>query len=206
MGDNKEKDIEMNNEMSSESENAETSAEKSNEENGKGRASKKDKKSDPEKKIKKLNDEIEKLKEENEAALKEQNEKYLRLAAEYDNFRKRSQREKDSIYGDAVADAVLGLVPVIDNIMYAEQYGDNENPEKFAEGVRLILSKLPETLEKMGVSVYGEKGDKFDPNLHSAVMHVEDDSLEEGQIVEVFQKGYKYKDKVIRYAMVKVAN
>ena len=164
--------------------------------------------------VKKLKSELEGLKkklEEAEEKLEAQTadaaDKYARLAAEYDNFRKRTQKERENIYADAVADAVMGLVPVLDNLMYAEKFGnDPGNPEKFAEGVRLILSKLPETLEKMNVTVFGEAGEKFDPELHNAVMHTEDDSYGENEIADVLQCGYKYGDKVIRYAMVKVAN
>lgn len=133
-------------------------------------------------------------------------DKYARLAAEYDNFRRRSQKEKESVYGDAVAATVMGIVPIIDNLMYARQFGGGDNPEKFAEGVTLILGKLPETLEKMNVSTFGEVGETFDPTLHNAVMHEDNDSYGEGEITAVLQCGYKYGDKVIRYAMVKVAN
>ncbi len=142
-----------------------------------------------------------------EAAQNEAADKYARLAAEYDNFRRRTQKEKEGIYAEAVAATIMGIVPVIDNLMYAEQFGGGQdNPEKFAEGVKLILDKLPETLEKMNVSVFGKPGDTFDPNLHNAIMHVDDDSYGEGEITDVLQCGYKYGDKVIRYAMVKVAN
>ena len=141
-----------------------------------------------------------------EKAEAEAADKYARLAAEYDNFRKRSQKERESVYADAVSDTVMGIVPIIDNLMYADRFGDADNPEKFAEGVRLILSGLPEVLEKMNISVFGAAGEQFDPNLHNAVMHVEDSSYGEGEIVDVLQCGYKLGDKVIRYAMVKVAN
>ena len=142
-----------------------------------------------------------------EATQNEAADKYARLAAEYDNFRRRTQKEKEGIYAEAVAATIMGIVPVIDNLMYAEQFGGGQdNPEKFAEGVKLILNKLPETLEKMNVSVFGKPGDTFDPNLHNAIMHVDDDSYGEGEITDVLQCGYKYGDKVIRYAMVKVAN
>ena len=154
-------------------------------------------------KDKKLLDEIEELK----ATISVMEDKYLRMAAEYENFRRRSKTEIAAVYGDAVADTVMGIVPIIDNLMYAEKFGGGaDNPEKFAEGVKLILSKLPETLEKMNVSVFGAAGETFDPTLHNAVMHVEDESFGEGEIVDVLQCGYKYGDKVIRYAMVKVAN
>ncbi len=150
----------------------------------------------------KLREAEERLKKSEEEA----GDKYTRLAAEYENFRRRSQKERESVYADAVADTVMGIVPIIDNLMYADRFGDTENPEKFAEGVRLILSGLPEVLGKMNISVFGEAGETFDPNLHNAVMHVEDDAYGEGEIVDVLQCGYKLGDKVIRYAMVKVAN
>lgn len=163
--------------------------------------------------VKKLKSELEGVKkklEDAEAKLSEQtaeaSDKYARLAAEYDNFRKRTQKDRENIYADAVADAVMGLVPVLDNLMYAEKFGASDSPEKFAEGVKMILSRLPETLEKMNVSVFGAAGEKFDPSLHNAVMHVEDDNFGENEIVDVLQCGYKYGDRVIRYAMVKVAN
>ncbi len=167
-------------------------------------SSKKDKKAE----LKKLKSEIEDLKRkfsESEKIAGETNDKYLRLAAEYDNFRKRSQKERDNIYGDAVADTLAGLLPIIDNLQYASKYTSGDS-EKFAEGVNLILSKLPETLEKMEVKAFGEVGEKFDPSLHNAVLHVEDDSYEEGVITDVLQCGYMYREKVLRYAMVKVAN
>ncbi len=142
-----------------------------------------------------------------ESAAAEATDKYTRLAAEYDNFRRRSKTEREGVYSEAVADTIMGIVPIIDNLMYADKFGGgDENPEKYAEGVRLILGKLPEVLEKMNVTVFGEVGETFDPTLHNAVMHVEDESLGEGEITDVLQCGYKYGEKVIRYAMVKVAN
>lgn len=140
-----------------------------------------------------------------EAKIEELNDRYLRVLAEYDNFRKRSQKDRELVRGDAVADTVTGLLPIIDNLMYAQKYG-GADPAKFAEGVKLILDSLPGTLEKMSVSVFGEAGETFDPGIHNAVMHVDDENYGEGEIVEVLQVGYKYKDKVIRHAMVKVAN
>lgn len=165
---------------------------------------KKEKKSD----VKKLKNELEETKKNLEEAKKsaaELNDKYLRLAAEYDNFRKRSQTERKSIYSDAIADALSGLLPIIDNLRYAAQYSGGDT-EKVAAGVDMILSKLPDTLDKLGITSFGEPGEKFDPALHNAVMHVEDESLGEGEITDVLQTGYKYGDRVIRYAMVKVAN
>lgn len=157
---------------------------------------------------KKLRAELEETKKkcaEAEAKSAELQDKYTRLAAEYDNFRKRSQKEKENVYGEAIEDAVKGLLPVIDNLQYASKYG-NADPEKFAEGVKLILDKLPENLSKLNVKPFGAPGDTFDPNLHNAVMHVEDDEHGDGEIVEVYQRGYRRGDKTVRDAMVKVAN
>lgn len=164
---------------------------------------KKDKKTD--KKLKAELEEIKKALEAEQKRSEELNEKYLRLCAEYDNFRKRSQKEKENTYGDAVADTLTGLLPVIDNLQYASKYG-NADPEKFAEGVKMILDKLPENLEKLNIKPFGAPGDTFDPNLHNAILHVDDEAYGEGEIVEVLQGGYMYGEKVIRYAMVKVAN
>lgn len=129
------------------------------------------------------------------------NDKYLRVVAEYDNFRKRTIKERDGIYSEAYADAVKQILPIVDNMERAEAYMGEDGA---SEGVKMIMQSIHTALEKMGVSEIETK--TFDPNYHNAVMHVDDDSLEEGTIVEVFQKGYKLKDKVIRYAMVKVAN
>ena len=174
-------------------------AETSKEEKGK-----KDKKSD----AKKLKAEIEELTRALEAEKKradEATDKYMRVAAEYDNFRKRSQKEKEAVYGDAVSDTVQGIIPIIDNLQYAQKY-QNGDREKFAEGVELILSQVPETLEKMNIRQFGAPGEQFNPEIHNAVLHTEDDSFGENEIAEVLQCGYMHGDKVIRYAMVKVAN
>lgn len=157
------------------------------------------------KKLRSSLDAAEKKLAEAEAKIEETNDKYLRVLAEYDNFRKRSQKDRELARGDAVTDTLTGLLPIIDNLMYAQKYG-GADPDKFTEGVKLILDSLPATLGKMNVSVFGEAGETFDPEIHNAVMHVDDDSYGEGEIVEVLQVGYKYKDKVIRHAMVKVAN
>jgi molecular chaperone GrpE len=159
--------------------------------------------------------EIKKLKKELEEARKalgeekkhtaEAEERILRIAAEYDNFRKRTQSERAGIYANAVSDTLAGLLPVIDNLQYAAKYSGGD-AEKMAEGLNMILSKLPETLDKIGIKAFGEPGDTFDPSLHNAVMHVEDEEHGEGEIVEVLQQGYMYGDKVPRYAMVKSAN
>ena len=165
---------------------------------------KKDKKAD----VKKLKAELEELKkalEEEKQKAAETNDKYLRVCAEYDNFRKRTQKEKETAYGEAVADTIKGLLPVIDNLQYASKYG-NADPEKFAEGVTLILDKLPETLEKMHIKPVGAPGETFDPTYHNAVMHEDNEEYGENEIMDVLQSGYLYEDRVIRYAMVKVAN
>ncbi len=153
---------------------------------------------------KKLKKENSALKEENEKlakALEEEKDKYLRLAAEYDNFRRRSQKEKEQIYSDSYADVIEQLLPIIDNFEMARNFSEGD---KLAEGVKMILSQASEVFEKMGVTEIETK--TFDPNVHNAVMHIDDDAYGEGEIVEVFRKGYRRGDKIIRYAMVKVAN
>ena len=165
---------------------------------------KKEKSKDSEKSEKKT--ELESLKEQlenKEREIAELKDKYLRLAAEYDNFRKRSSKEKEGIYSDAVSDTVKDMLPVIDNLERAAIYSD---AEKVAEGLSITAKSAKAMLSKMGITEFAVAGDKFNPNLHNAVMHVEDDSVEEGTIIEVFQRGYKRNDKIIRYAMVKVAN
>ena len=140
-----------------------------------------------------------------EKTLAEEKEKYLRMFAEYDNFRKRSQKERDGIYTDAVSDVVKQILPIADNLERAGRYSEGDG-EKVAEGLRLTMNALNECLSKLGVTAFGAPGDKFDPNLHNAIMHEEDEAKGEGEIIEVFQPGYKRGDKIIRYAMVKVAN
>ena len=143
---------------------------------------------------------IEELEKE-QAAL---NDRYLRLCAEYDNFRKRSQKEKDALYGDVKANAVSAFLPVYDNLERALKQGTED--EAYRKGVEMIMTQFCTTLEKLGVTPIECQGEKFDPALHNAVMHVEDEEKGENEIVEVFQKGFKLGDKVIRFAMVKVAN
>ena len=138
-----------------------------------------------------------------ERALAEQSDRYLRMAAEYDNFRRRSREEKDGVYDRAVADTVTELLPILDNLERATQYEDGD---KVKEGLSMTLKSAAEAFKRIGVEAYGEAGDTFDPNLHNAVFHVEDESLGEGVITDVFQRGYKKGDKVIRFAMVKTAN
>ena len=165
----------------------------------------KDNKSDK-KKVKKLESQIEELKKQlDEAAVSAvaANDKYLRMIAEYDNFRKRSVKERESCYADAHADAVTAMLPILDNLERAVAYTD---AEAVAQGVSMILKSFNETFEKLGVKEIESLGKTFDPNFHNAVMHVDDENYGESEIVEVLQKGYVKGDKVIRYAMVKVAN
>jgi molecular chaperone GrpE len=142
---------------------------------------------------------LEKLKSE----IKERDDKYLRMAAEYDNFRRRSREEHTACYENALSDTVSELLPIIDNLERATLYSD---ADKVREGLVMIEKSVSAVFEKLGITEIGKIGEKFDPNLHNAVMHVEDDSFGEGEIVEVFQKGYKKGNKIIRFAMVKTAN
>lgn len=130
-------------------------------------------------------------------------DKHLRTLAEYENYKRRTQKEKDELYTMAQAYTVEQLLPVLDNLERALM---TEEASPFKDGIEMIVKQLIEILGKMGVSEIEAVGCPFDPNLHSAVMHVEDESQEANMIVEQFQKGYKLKDKVIRYSMVKVAN
>lgn len=143
--------------------------------------------------------EIERLK----AEAKEKDDKYLRLAAEYDNFRRRSREEKEATYSNALADAVTEILPIIDNLERAAAFTDGE---KVRDGLVMIAGTVSGVLEKLGVEAFGTAGDKFDPNLHNAVFHEEDDSDREDEITEVFQKGYKKGNRIIRFAMVKTVN
>lgn len=158
------------------------------------------------KKVKKLESEIEVLrhqleKAEERAAAAE--DKYMRMIAEYDNFRKRSIKERESCYADAYADAVNAVLPVLDNLERAAVYSD---AEAVAKGLELTLKSFSETFAKLGICEIESLGKTFDPNVHNAVMHIDDEAYGENEIVEVLQKGYIKGDRVIRYAMVKVAN
>ena len=151
-----------------------------------------------------LKKELEKLKEERESALAAEKDRYLRLAAEYDNFRKRSQKERESVYADAKGDTVLQLLPVYDNLERALK-AECSDPA-FYKGVEMIMGQLKGIFEKLGVEPIEAAGKPFDPALHNAVMHVEDEALGENMVAEEFQKGFTLNGKVIRFAMVKVAN
>ena len=138
------------------------------------------------------------------ASLAEQEDKFLRLAAEYDNYRKRSQKEKESAWADARAETVLAFLPVYDNLERALKQDTAD--EAYKKGVEMTMTGLKEILAKQGVEEIPALGETFDPNLHNAVMHVEDENAGENTIVEVFQTGFRSGGKVIRFAMVKVAN
>ena len=138
------------------------------------------------------------------AQLAEANDKYLRMLAEYDNFRRRSQKEKEHLWSEAVADTVGAILPIADNLERASAaLGD---PEAIREGLAMIDKALSDTLTRLGVEAYGEKGEPFDPARHNAVMHTEDPDMGESLVGEVFQRGYRLGDKIIRFAMVKVVN
>ena len=150
-------------------------------------------------KNKELGDSIEKMRKEHD----ELQDKYLRVCAEYDNFRKRTQKERDGIFTDAYSDALKEILPIFDNLERAALYTE---PDKLTEGLSLIWKSAKDTLTKLGVEEFGAVGEKFDPTIHNAVMHIDDESVGEDEIIEVFQKGYKRGEKIIRHAMVKVAN
>lgn len=141
---------------------------------------------------------------ESEKALVEKDKQYQYLAAEYDNFRRRSAKEKTDAYSSAKADAALAFLPVFDNLQRALAAPCAD--AAYAKGVEMTMTQLRQVLEKLGISEIDALNQPFDPNLHNAVMHVDDDSVGESTVVEVFQSGFKMGDKVIRFAMVKVAN
>ena len=137
------------------------------------------------------------------AALDAEKDSHLRIAAEYDNFRKRTQKEKDGIYSDAVSDTVKELLPLFDDLDRAAEFATGDN---VGEGLSLILKSVPDILAKLKIEPFGEVGDKFDPNVHDAMMHEENEECGESEITAVFRKGYRTGDKIIRHALVKVAN
>ena len=137
-------------------------------------------------------------------ALAQEHDSYLRLAAEYANYRKRSQKEKDNLYTEIRSETVEKFLPVYDNLERA--LAQETQDAAFKKGVEMTMNQLVSVMEKLGVESFGAAGDHFDPQLHNAVMHIEDESLGENVIAEVFQKGFKVGEKVVRFAMVKVAN
>ncbi|MBQ1507691.1 MAG: nucleotide exchange factor GrpE [Ruminococcus sp.] len=152
----------------------------------------------------KVNETEEKLKK-LEEELAAQKEKYMRLAAEYDNYRKRTSNEKLSIYDDATAKAVTELLPVADSVRMAIENMSGASPEVL-KGIELISNQLAKSFEKLKVEEYGSVGDTFDPNIHNAISKIDSEELGENALSQVFQKGYKIGDKIIRHAMVQVAN
>ncbi|MGN0523617.1 MAG: nucleotide exchange factor GrpE [Eubacterium sp.] len=168
------------------------------------------------KKAKEKNDAVEadkapkvEVEESTEPALEDQlndaKDQLLRTAAEYANFRARSAKEKEQMYSNAKSDVVASILPTIDNLERALAQ-DTTDADAIIKGVEMTLNGLMASLEKLGVEAYGESGDEFDPNLHNAIMHIDDEELGENVITEVFQKGYKINDRIIRPAMVKTAN
>ena len=129
---------------------------------------------------------------------------HLRVAAEFDNFRKRTIKEKEASYGNGKADAVAKMVPVYDNLERA--LNQETEDAAYKKGVEMTMNELVKIFAGLGVEIFGNVGDAFDPNLHNAVMHVENEELGENVIAQVFQKGFKIGDKVVRFAMVQVAN
>ena len=156
------------------------------------------------KKIKSLEVEVSRLQKQLEEKKEEcdsLNDRYARMMAEYDNFRKRSAKEKEGVYADAYSDCIANLLPILDNL---ERASGSDNMEAVRKGLEMTVKAFDDAMEKMGIKEI--ECETFDPNLHNAVMHIEDEQYGEGEIVEVFQKGYIKGDKVIRYAMVQVAN
>ena len=134
----------------------------------------------------------------------EEHDSYLRLAADYDNFRKRSQKEKEQSYGNGKADAIEKLLPVYDNLERA--LNQDTEDAAYKKGVEMTMTQLVSIFEGLGVEIFGTVGDRFDPNIHNAVMHTEDENAAENTITQVFQKGFKLGEKIVRFAMVQVAN
>ena len=134
----------------------------------------------------------------------QQEDKFLRLAAEYDNYRKRTAKEKESLWADAKADTAAAFLPVYDNLERALKQDTAD--EAYKKGVEMTMNQLKEIFSKLGITEIDALGQPFDPALHNAVMHVEDESLGENTVAEVFQAGFMLGEKVIRFAMVKVAN
>lgn len=133
-----------------------------------------------------------------------EHDSYLRLAADYDNYRKRTMKEKELSYTNGKSDAVAKMLPVYDNLERALQQDTQD--AAFKKGVEMTMNELVKIFTALGVEIYGKPGDLFDPNLHNAVMHTEEEGVEESTVTQVFQKGFKIGDKIVRYAMVQVAN
>lgn len=146
---------------------------------------------------------------EKDKKIAELSDQYVRLLAEYDNFRRRSRQEKDQLYAQSVTDVVGEWLPIIDNLeraMAISEASENQEVKQFSEGLNLVMRQVEKTLEKLNVEKLDPLGESFNPNLHSAVLHIDDDNYAANEIVEVLEKGYARNDKVIRHAIVKVAN
>ena len=161
-------------------------------------------KAEKEKAEKKKEDRAEPKEEKKAEPPQNSSDAYLRLLAEYDNYRKRSQREKDALYADIKADTLLKFLPVYDNLVRALNQPTED--EAYRKGIEMIMTQFCTTMEKLGVEKIESLGKTFDPTLHNAVMHVEDEEAGDNVVVEELMRGYTYKGTVIRYAMVKVAN
>lgn len=146
--------------------------------------------------------------EELEGKIKEWEEKYMRMLAEYDNFKKRSAREKDARYADAVIDTIEAILPIADSLELAlAAEVESEDAKAFKEGMEKVKKQFSDSLAKMDVTPINALGEQFDPNIHNAIMHIEDESIDDNTVVEEFIKGYIYKnERVVRHSMVKVAN
>ena len=155
-------------------------------------------------------DDEDELPADNAEAVSDLEARYMSLYAEYDNYRKRTQKEKDNLYADAIASVTKDFLTLIDNLDRATEgakKSDENSLDKIIQGMELVGRQAQDTLKKIGVEeIPAERGTKFDPNLHEAMMHIDDEELGEQEIAMVFAKGYKYKDRVIRHAQVQVAN
>lgn len=143
-----------------------------------------------------------------EEKYRELEDKYMRLCAEYDNYQKRTTKEKEARYSDAVIDTCAAFLPVLDNLVRALEVEVNgDEALKVKEGVELVAKQMNEVLAKLDITEIAAVGEEFDPNLHNAIQHIEDDSVTENTVVEEYMKGYTYKNgRVVRHSMVKVAN
>lgn len=161
----------------------------------------------PKKKESKEVKELKEIIEAKETELSDANDKYLRLLAEYDNFKKRTAKEKEAIYIDSVGDTVTKLLPLIDNFERAMlSFTEEDKESDFYKGIEMIFNQTLDTFTKLGVTPIPSLGEEFNPEFHNAVMHIEDENVADNTIVEEFQKGYTFGGRVIRHSMVKVAN
>ena len=154
-------------------------------------------------------DETVDLVEQKDKQIAELSDKFIRLAAEYDNFRRRSQKEKEALHTETIADVAKVWIPVVDNLERAVQISSdykNEETRKIADGINMVLQQVKEAMNTLGIEEIDALNNSFDPNAMEAIMHIEDKDVGESQVVDVFEKGYRRGDKIIRHAIVKVAN